>query len=149
MLSQGVHLSPRQGPSSQGIRYGLGGSLVCRGPRAPLRPQIAEPDVVKAAPHTKPLAVVLRGIVADDLVAALPLAPPPGFNCSIPFDPSATGLEGPSQASPTRTWEGLEGVPGPFVIGHPSTGHTLEALRAVRGNEVGPPSPQLSGLRGG
>ena len=103
VLSKGVHLSPRQGPSSEGIRYGLGNSLVCRGPRAPLRPQVAKTDVVKATSHTKPPAVVLRGIVADDMMAALPLPLPPGFDCSIPFEPWATGLEGPSQASPTKT----------------------------------------------
>ena len=146
VFREGVHLPPRQGHSSQGIRYGLGGSLVCRGRRAPLRSQVAEPDVVEAASHTKPPAIVLRGIVPDDLVAALPLPLPPGLDCLIPFESRAAGLEGPSQASPSRTWEGLEGVPGLPVVGHLSTSHTLQALRAVRGNEVGPPSPQLSAL---
>ena len=139
VLSKGVRLPPRQGPSSQGIRNGLGGSPVCRGSCAPLRrSQVAEPDVVEAASHTKPPAIVLRGIVPDDLVAALPLQPPPGLDRPIPFESRASGLEGPSQASPARTWEGLEGVPGPPVVGHPGTSHTHEALRAVRGNEVGP-----------
>ena len=106
VLSKGVHLPPRQGPSSEGIRYGLGGSLVCRGLRAPLRPQVAEPDVVKAASHTKPPAVVLRGIVADDLVAAVPLPPPPGLDCSIPFEPWATGLGRAQPGQPDQSTAG-------------------------------------------
>ena len=149
MLSKGVHFPPRQGPSSEGIRYGLGGSLVRRGSRAPLCPQVTKTDVVEAATHTKPPAIVLRGIVADDLVAAVPLPPPPGFDCSIPLEPWATVSEGPSQASSTRARQGFEGVSGPSVICHSCTGHTPEALRAVWCNEVGPPSPHLPGLQGG
>ena len=145
VLREGVHLPPRQGPSSQGIRYGLGGGLVCRGCRAPLRPQVAEPDVVEATSHTKPPAIMLRGIVPDDLVTALTLPPPPGLDRPIPFEPRAAGLQGPSKARPPGTWEGPEGVSGPLMVGYPSTSNTSEALRAVRGNAVGPPSPQLSG----
>ena len=149
VLSKGMHFPPRQGPSGQRISNGLGGSPVCRDRCAPLCSQVAEPDVVEAASHTEPPAVVLRGIVPDGLVAALPLPPPPGLERSIPFESRAPGLEGPSQASPTRAWEGPKGVSGLPVVGHPSTSHTLEALRAARGDEVGPPSPQLSGLQGG
>ena len=91
VLREGVHLPPRQGPSSQGIRFGLSGGLVCRGCRAPLNPQVAKLDVVGATSHTKPLAIVLRGIVPDDLVAALTLPLPPGLDRPIPFEPRAAG----------------------------------------------------------
>ena len=112
VLSKSVHLPPRQGTSSEGVRDGLGCSLVCRGLRAPPLPQVAVPDVVKAAPHAEPPAVVLGGTVADDLVSAVSLAPPPGLNCLVPFEPRAAGPEGPSQAGPTRARQGLEGVFG-------------------------------------
>ena len=111
--SKGVHLPPRQGASGEGVRDSLGSSPVCRGLRASFPPQVAVPDVVKAASRAEPPAVVLGGIVADDLVSAVSLAPPPGFYRLVPFEPRSAGPEGSGQAGPTRTRQGPEGVPGP------------------------------------
>ena len=75
--------------------------------------EVTESYVVEATSHAKPPAIVLGGIVPDDMVAALPLAPPPGFIRPVPlkpWQPWPEWLEGDSEAAPACTRQDLEGI---------------------------------------
>ena len=53
-------------------------------------------DAVEATPHTEPIAIVLNGTVPDHLVAALPLALPPGIVCPVHLSLGLRGCRGPA-----------------------------------------------------
>ena len=73
VLRERVHLPPRERTPSEGVRDRLGSRLCGRRPYTLLGAEVAEPHVMEAAAHAQPPAVVLGGIVPDDLVASFAL----------------------------------------------------------------------------
>ena len=82
-------------------------------------------------------------------MAALPLASPPGLVRLVPFEPGFARSEGASEAIAARARQGPERVPGPLVVRNPGASDAPVTLRAMGGDEVGPPHSQLPALQGG
>ena len=78
-----------------------------------------------------------------------PLAPPFGLVRPVRFEPGSAWPGGTPKATTARARKVLERVLGLLAVGHPGANDAPVTLRAMGGNEVGPPHPQLPGLQGG
>ena len=81
-----------------------------------LSAKVAKTHVVEAAPHAEVPAIVLGGVVPDDLVATLPLELPPNLICPVPPDPRPVRLEWPRQTDPVGTLQAFQGIPCLLVV---------------------------------
>lgn len=122
--------------------------MVGRHARALLSAEVAASYVVKAASHAEVPAIVLGGVVLDNLVAALSLGLPPNFSRPVPLGPRPVGSEWSRQTGPTGTGQALQGVPRPFVVCQSGAGDAPEPFRPMRCNQVVAPHPQLPVLQG-
>ena len=102
MLRKGVDFPSREGAPRQGISDGLRCCLASWRPRTPLCAEVEETYVVESAPHAKPPAIVLGGVVPDGLVATFPLAPPSGLVRLVPFGPGSARPGGTPKATTAR-----------------------------------------------